>query len=105
MRRLTLVLTALILALQWPLWFGKGSVFRVWQLERQLSEQNVSVQRLQMRNNALAAEVRDLKIGTGALEERSRVELGMIRKGEIFFQILDPTQSLPTTPRPAAPQP
>lgn len=104
MRRLTLVFTALILALQWPLWFGKGSVFRVWQLERQLTEQKTSVQRLQMRNNALAAEVRDLKIGSGALEERSRVELGMISKGEIFFQILDPTHN-PATPSAARPQP
>lgn len=102
MRRLTLVLTMLILALQWPLWFGKGSVFRVWQLERQLTDQTTAVQKLQMRNNALAAEVRDLKIGTGALEERSRVELGMIRKGEIFFQILEPSHdqvgSTPTNP-------
>lgn len=80
---------SLLIALQWPLWFGKGSVFRVMQLERQLTDQIRVVQQMQERNMAMAEEVRNLKTGNDALEERVRTELGMIHQGEIFFQILD----------------
>ncbi|WP_024301694.1 cell division protein FtsB [Pseudogulbenkiania sp. MAI-1] len=90
MRWLTLVLVVLITALQWPLWFGKGSWLRVWQLDKQLQEQRAVNQTLIARNAALDAEVGDLKRGTDAIEERARNELGMIRQGEVFFQLLDP---------------
>lgn len=89
MRALTLVLVALILALQWPLWFGKGSWLRVWQLDKQVTEQQAVNLKLAARNAALDAEVRDLKQGTAAIEERARNELGMIRSGEVFFQLLE----------------
>ncbi|NDV12074.1 cell division protein FtsB [Crenobacter caeni] len=89
MRALTLVLVALILALQWPLWFGKGSWLRVWQLDKQVTEQQAVNLKLAARNAALDAEVRDLKQGTAAIEERARNELGMIRGGEVFFQLLE----------------
>ncbi|TIC84635.1 cell division protein FtsB [Crenobacter intestini] len=89
MRALTLVLVALILALQWPLWFGKGSWLRVWQLDKQVTEQQAVNLKLAARNAALDAEVRDLKQGTAAIEERARNELGMIRPGEVFFQLLE----------------
>lgn len=96
MRWLTLVLIVLITALQWPLWFGKGSWLRVWQLDKQLQAQRAVNQTLIARNAALDAEVGDLKQGTDAIEERARNELGMIRQGEVFFQLLDPTsKSLP----------
>ncbi|HJU49237.1 MAG TPA: cell division protein FtsB [Pseudogulbenkiania sp.] len=95
MRWLTLVLVVLITALQWPLWFGKGSWLRVWQLDKQLQEQRAVNQTLIARNAALDAEVGDLKRGTDAIEERARNELGMIRQGEVFFQLLDPTGKLP----------
>ncbi|GGY21915.1 cell division protein FtsB [Paludibacterium paludis] len=88
MRWLTLTLVILITALQWPLWFGKGSWLRVWQLDKQLQEQRATNQKLIARNAALDAEVRDLKQGTDAMEERARNELGMIRNGEVFFQLL-----------------
>ncbi len=88
MRWLTLTLVILITALQWPLWFGKGSWLRVWQLDKQLQEQRAVNQKLIARNAALDAEVRDLKQGTDAIEERARNELGMIRNGEVFFQLL-----------------
>ena len=91
MRWLTLVLVVLITALQWPLWFGKGSWLRVWQLDKQLQEQRAVNQTLIARNAALDAEVGDLKRGTDAIEERARNELGMIRQGEVFFQLLDPS--------------
>ncbi|MEC5206579.1 cell division protein FtsB [Vogesella urethralis] len=89
MRRLTLMLLVLLAALQWPLWLGKGSWLRVWQLDKQVEEQRAANLVLVRRNAALDAEVRDLKQGTAAIEERARNELGMIRQGEVFFQLLD----------------
>lgn len=90
MRWLTLMLAVLLVSLQWPQWLGKGSWLRVWQLDKQLAVQRASNAKLLARNDALSAEVRDLKVGTDAIEERARNELGMIRKGEVFFQLLDP---------------
>lgn len=95
MRWLTLVLVVLIAGLQWSLWFGKGSWLRVWQLDRQLHEQQVLNAKLSTRNQALDAEVRDLKQGLIAIEERARNELGMVREGEVFFQLLEPATSKP----------
>lgn len=89
MRWLTLTLIVLITALQWPLWLGKGSWLRVWQLDKQVEEQRVANLVLVGRNTALDAEVRDLKQGSAAIEERARNELGMIRSNEVFFQLLD----------------
>jgi cell division protein FtsB len=88
MKTLSLVLGALLLALQYPLWIGKGGWMRVWELDRQLTAQNESNARLKARNEALDAEVRDLKQGSEAVEERARLELGMIKKDEVFYQIV-----------------
>ena len=88
MKSLAFILAGLILALQYPLWIGKGSWTRVWELDRQLVAQREDNTRLKARNDALDAEVRDLKEGTEALEERARLELGMIRKDEIFYQVV-----------------
>ena len=89
MRWLTLTLIVLIAALQWPLWLGKGSWLRVWQLDSQVEEQRAANAVLGGRNAALDAELRDLKQGSAAIEERARNELGMIRNNEVFFQLLD----------------
>lgn len=89
MRWLTLLLVALILALQYPLWLGKGSWLRVWEVDRELSGQKDATQKLKARNASLDAEVRDLKQGYEAIEERARSELGMVKRDEIFFQVLD----------------
>jgi cell division protein FtsB len=102
MRLLALILAACIVLLQWPLWIGKGSWLKVWQIESQLSEQQLQNQKLSTRNAALEAEVRDLKTGTDAIEERARNELGMVRQDEVFFQILDPK---PATIAPPAAKP
>lgn len=82
-----LVLLALIVLLQWPLWFGKGGWLRVWDVDRQLGAQREVNQKLETRNAGLEAEVNDLKTGTDAAEERARYELGLIRAGEIFVQV------------------
>ena len=87
MKILAGVLGALILAIQYPLWLGKGGWLRVWDVDRQLGTQQVKNARLETRNGALAAEVKDLKQGYDAIEERARHELGMVKNDEVFFQL------------------
>ncbi len=82
----TWVLVALLAGLQYPLWFGKGGLLRVGELERQLTEQRELNQKLEARNASLEAEVRDLKSGLEAIEERARSELGLVKEGEVFVQ-------------------
>ena len=87
MKVLAGILVALILAIQYPLWLGKGGWLRVWDVDRQLEAQNAKNERLESRNGALAAEVKDLKQGFEAIEERARYELGMVKNDEVFFQL------------------
>lgn len=89
MRYLTIALAALILLLQYPLWVGKGGWLRVWEVDRQLQQQKEANQKLEVRNGGLDAEVRDLKQGYDAIEERARFELGMIKQDEVFVQIAE----------------
>jgi cell division protein FtsB len=101
MKTLALALAVLIMLVQYPLWLGKGSWLRVWELDQQIRTQRDANGRLRARNSALEAEVRDLKVGLEAIEERARSELGMIRQDEIFFQVLeDPQAARPQPPRP-----
>jgi cell division protein FtsB len=93
MRFLPAILAALVLLLQYPLWLGKGGWMRVWDLDHQLQSQRAQNARLRLRNEALDAEVRDLKQGFDALEERARYELGMVAHEEMFFQILPRTRA------------
>jgi cell division protein FtsB len=90
MRLLAIVLTALLIAIQWPLWFGKGGWLRAWDLDRQLLAQRGINGALNARNAELAAEVASLREGREAIEERARHELNMVRDGEFFFQIVVP---------------
>ncbi len=87
MRILAGILVALIVAIQYPLWLGKGGWLRVWDVDRQLAAQAAKNERLEERNGALAADVKDLKQGSDAIEERARYELGMIKGDEVFFQL------------------
>jgi cell division protein FtsB len=87
---LAAVLAALVVALQYPLWLGKGSWRSVWELDQSLEQQRATNAGLKARNDALDAEVRDLKEGTEAIEERARMELGMIKRDEIFYQVVTP---------------
>ncbi len=90
-RSLTLVLAGLTLLLQYPLWLGKGGWLRGWELERQVEAQSRSNDKIKRRNAGLEAEVRDLKNGLEAIEERARFELGMVKDNEVFFQVLEAT--------------
>ncbi len=94
MKALTLIFVILIALLQYPLWLGKGSWLRVWNVNQQISSQKEKNQSLKQRNDTLSAEVRDLKQGNAAIEERARSELGMIKEDEVFYQVID--QPLPT---------
>jgi cell division protein FtsB len=88
MRWISLILAALILLLQYPLWLGKGSWLKVWDMGHQVEAQKKINEQTQIRNAVLDAEVHDLKQGTEAVEERARNELGMVKHDEIFFQII-----------------
>ena len=89
-RLILLCLIGLLLLIQYPLWLGKGGWLRVWDLDRQVTVAKKKNTELQARNNKLGTEVQDLKQGTGAVEERARYELGMIKQDEVFVQVLAP---------------
>ena len=93
MKALTLIFVVLIALLQYPLWLGKGSWLRVWNVSQQIDEQKEKNMSFKQRNETLNAEVRDLKQGNAAIEERARSELGMIKQDEVFYQVID--QPLP----------
>ena len=88
MKPLSIALAGILIALQYPLWIGKGSWLKVWELDQQVNAHRESNAKLKARNDALDAEVRDLKQGLEAIEERARLELGMIKKDEVFYQIV-----------------
>jgi cell division protein FtsB len=98
MRILSVILGVLILLVQYPLWLGKGGWLRAWEVDRQVSVQKAKNNELERRNGHLAAEVRDLKTGTEAIEERARQELGMVKPDETFYQYVEP----PVAAAPAA---
>ena len=89
MGRLTIVLIASLLFIQAVLWFGQHSLPDMWQLERSVNSRQVTNRLLSERNLALDADVRDLKQGKDAIEERARFELGMIAPGETFIQVTE----------------
>ena len=93
MKMVAAILGALIVLIQYPLWIGKGGWLRAWQLETEVTNQKNRNAGFEVRNAALAAEVRDLKQGSEALEERARRELGMVKSDEIFFQYQDSSRS------------
>jgi len=98
-RALTLVFAGLLVLIQYPLWFGKGGWVRVWDLDRQVVAQKKTNDELKRRNSGLEAEVKDLKNGLEAIEERARFELGMVKDNEVFFQVLE------SAPQTAVPKP
>jgi cell division protein FtsB len=88
MRLLAALVAVLLLLIQWPLWLGKGGWLRVQELQDQFDAQRASNMQLSARNEALAAEVRSLRAGREAIEERARHQLNMVRSDEVFFQVV-----------------
>ena len=99
MKVLAGIFAALIVLIQYPLWLGKGGWIKVWDIDRQVTAQKNRNEKLVVRNASLDAEVRDLKQGSEAIEERARYELGMVKQDEVFFQLV------PKAPAAAAPSP
>ncbi len=90
MKKIAFVLLVLLLWLQYKIWLQDGGIPEVIELKQEVKVVKTEVQKLQERNASLDAEVRDLKKGLDAIEERARSELGMIREGEIYFQVIEP---------------
>lgn len=87
-RWITPLLIALVVLLQYPLWFGEGGWFKVWGHGNEVRKQREINDQLSVRNETLSAEVRDLKEARDAIEERARGELGMIRADEVFVRVI-----------------
>lgn len=84
------VLLFLLLLIQYPLWFGKGGLLRVKELEGQLKEQATINDSLRLRNQQLQGDVGSLADGVEAIEERARQDFGMVKEGETLIQLVDP---------------
>ena len=89
MKKLLLLLIVLLVYLQYQLWFGDGSLQNVWALHREVDMQHQENLELRERNAALQAEVEDLQQGLDAIEEHAREDLGMVKEGETFYQVVE----------------
>ena len=89
MKLIVAILFVLLIWLQYKLWLGDGGIPEVLELEQEIETVQSEVNTLQERNKALNAEVMDLKKGIEAIEERARSEMGMIKKDEIYYQVID----------------
>jgi cell division protein FtsB len=103
-RWVALALLALIVALQLRLWTGQGGMPDVWRLRERAAAQADENGQLRRRNEDLAADVQDLKTGQEAIEERARSELGMIKPGEVFYQVVEPSAGEAATAPASAPE-
>ena len=97
---LLLLLALLLAGLQYTLWLGNGGHQQVAGLRQQVATQQAENLRLQERNDALAAEVEDLKSGEAAVEERARSELGMVKPGETFYRVVEDAPASTAAPVP-----
>lgn len=93
MRLLKVFLLVLLVALQYRLWFGKNSLPEYWHLQDDVARQEQTNQKLRQRNQVLIADIKDLREGEVALEERARNELGLIKQDETFFRLIPNKQS------------
>ncbi len=89
MKKLLLLLIALLVYLQYQLWFGEGSLQDFWELHQEFEMQRQENLELRERNAALQAEVTDLQQGLDAIEEHAREDLGMVKEGETFYQVVE----------------
>ena len=103
MKWIIAAMAGLVLVLQYRIWFSPHGAREVLQLTRAVQQQAAENEQLATRNQRLAAEVRDLKQGYAALEERARSELGLIRANETYFQVVPSSAEPATSPPPAPP--
>jgi len=89
MKKLLILLVVLLVYLQFNLWFSDGGLQDVWRLHRDVEQQRQENSALRERNEALDADVLDLQQGLEAIEEHAREDLGMIKKGETFYQVVE----------------
>jgi len=94
-KKLALLLLLLLIWLQYKIWLQHGGIPEVLQLEHEKAKVSTQITRLKERNQSLEAEVQDLKKGRAAIEERARSELGMIKKGEVYYQVIEPVKRKP----------
>ncbi len=105
MKVLAAGLVVILVLLQYRLWLGDGGMTEVHRLRAEIEAQREQNRALKERNRTLYAEVQDLKKGTVAIEERARTDLGMVGKGETFYQVVQPkavVQPVPSVPRESA---
>jgi cell division protein FtsB len=95
MRKLILFLAVLLVYLQYRLWLGDGGLMELWNIHQEVEAQREENARLRERNEALNAQVLDLKQGLDAIEERAREDMGMVKQGETFYQFVEPDSSNP----------
>lgn len=89
MKWIVAILLILLVGLQYRLWVGEGSLADVARLEREIHKQQAENNRLRERNRVLAVEVEELKSGLDSVEERARSDMGMIKKGETFYMVIE----------------
>jgi len=88
-KKIAFVLLVLFIWVQYKIWLQEGGIPEVLQLQKEVAIEQVQVEKLQERNQSLDAEVKDLKKGLEAIEERARSEMGMIKQGEIYYQVIE----------------
>ena len=95
MRYIVYGLLGLLIAIQYPLWLGKGGLLHVYQMDKEVQVHQAKNRELESRNNKLAGDVNDLRQGTRAVEERARIEHGMVKENETMVQIVQSDEELP----------
>ncbi len=100
MRLATVVLIVLLALIQYPLWWGHGGWLQIQMLRQQLNSQLQKNAEAALRNERIAGEVQDLQKGTAAIEERARYEMGMVKDGEIFVQLISSNAAAPVADTP-----
>jgi cell division protein FtsB len=88
-------LVVLLIAIQYPLWIGKGGWLHVYQMDKEVQSQEAINRELENRNNKITGDVNDLRQGTRAVEERARIEHGMVKESETMVQIVQSDEELP----------
>ncbi len=90
MKPIIIALVLLLFLLQYELWFANGSLLSAWRLKHSIAQQKNVNKKLKKRNMILSADIKDLKSGKQSVEEHARSDLGMIKKGETFYQVVKP---------------